>query len=119
MVFIFALSGGILAASAVFLFLVKVLLAHETQLDPADFDRTGALGTVNVKIRPGGTSEIIYSQGSTRQTVGARSENGRMIPKGTEIIITRCDKGIAYVRPYDEMTGEREEPAGAPEVNRP
>lgn len=117
-VFMFALLGGVLAASAVFLFLVKVLLAHETQLDPADFDRTGALGKVNVQIRSGGTGEIIFSQGGTRQTAGARSEDGRLIPKGTEVIITRCEKGIAYVRRYDEMTGERREPAGAPEANR-
>lgn len=117
-VFGLALLGGVLAAGAVFLFLVKVLLAHETQLDPADFDRTGALGKVNVQIRCGGTGEIIFSQGGTRQTAGARSEDGQMIPKGTEVIITRCEKGIAYVRRYDEMTGEGAEPAGAPEANR-
>jgi membrane protein implicated in regulation of membrane protease activity len=117
-VFAVALLGGLLAGGAVFLFLVKVLLAHETQLDPADFDRTGALGKVNVKIRSGGTGEIVFSQGGTRQTAGARSETGEMIPKGTEVVITRCEKGIAYVRRYDEMTGERQEPAGAPEANR-
>jgi membrane protein implicated in regulation of membrane protease activity len=116
--FILAFTGGLLAAAAVFLFLVKVLLAHETQLDPADFDRTGALGKVNVGIRAGGTGEIVFSQAGTRQTAGARSEDGSMIPKGTEVIITRCEKGIAYVRRYDEMTGEREEPAGAPKANR-
>jgi hypothetical protein len=116
--FILAFTGGLLAAAAVFLFLVKVLLAHETQLDPADFDRTGALGRVNVGIRAGGTGEVVFSQAGTRRTTGARSEDGSMIPKGTEVIITRCEKGLAYVRRYDEMTGEREEPAGAPEANR-
>jgi membrane protein implicated in regulation of membrane protease activity len=116
--FVLAFTGGLLAAAAVFLFLVKVLLAHETELDPADFDRAGALGKVNVGIRAGGTGEIVFSQGGTRQTAGARSEDGSMIPKGTEVIITRCEKGIAYVRRYDEMTGERREPAGAPEANR-
>lgn len=116
--FMVALCGGVLAAAAVFLFLVKVLLAHETELDPADFDRTGALGKVNVKIRPGGTGEIVFSQGGSRQTAGARSETGEMISKGTEVIITRCEKGIAYVRRYDEMAGECQEPAGAPEANR-
>ncbi|HTU32265.1 MAG TPA: hypothetical protein VMF66_00520 [Candidatus Acidoferrum sp.] len=117
-IFMFALLGGVLAASVVFLFLVKVLLAHETQLDPADFDRTGALGKVNVQIRCGGTGEIIFSQGGSRQTAGARSEDGQMIPKGTEVIITRCEKGIAYVRRYDEMTGEPQEQAGVPEAKR-
>jgi hypothetical protein len=116
--FILALVAGVLAGGAVFLFLVKILLAHETALDPADFDLIGALGKVNAGIRVGGTGEIVFSQGGTRQTAGARSEDGQMIPKGTEIVITRYDKGIAYVRRYDEMTGERQEPAGAPEANR-
>ncbi len=116
--FILALCAGVLAAGAVFLFLVKVLLAHETALDPADFDRIGALAKVNVVIRAGGTGEIVFSQGGTRQAAGARAENGQAIPKGTEVVITRCAKGIAYVRRYDEMTGERQEPAGASEANR-
>jgi hypothetical protein len=116
--FIAALAGGLLAATAVFLFLVRVLLAHESELDPADFDRTGALGKVNVGIRAGGTGEIVFSQAGSRHTAGARSEDGKMIPKGTEVIITRCEKGIAYVRRYDEMAGEREEPTEAPKANQ-
>jgi hypothetical protein len=116
--FILALCGGVLAAAAVFLFLVKVLLAHETELDPADYDRTGALGKINVAIRLGGTGEIVFSQAGIRQSAGARSENGEAIPKGTDVIITRCDKGIAYVRRYDEMTGEREQSVEPPKASR-
>jgi membrane protein implicated in regulation of membrane protease activity len=117
--FVAALAGGLLAAAAVFFFLVRVLLAHERELDPADFDRAGALGKLNVGIRAGGTGEIVFSQGGARQTAGARSEDGSVIPKGTEVIITRCEKGIAYVRRYDEMAGEREEAAEAPKATRP
>jgi hypothetical protein len=111
--FFAALAGGLFAATAVFLFLVKVLMAHESELDPADFDPVGVLGKVNIGIRPGGTGEIVFSQGGTRHTTGARSEDGRMIPKGTEVVVTRCERGIAYVRRYDELTGEREEQAEA------
>jgi membrane protein implicated in regulation of membrane protease activity len=107
--FALALVGGFLAATAVFLFLVKVLLAHESELDPADFEPAGVLGKVNIGIRSGGTGEIVFSQAGTRHTAGARSEDGQMIPKGTEVIVTRCEKGIAYVRRYDEMAGEGEE----------
>lgn len=116
--FVLALAGGFAAAAVVFLFLVKVLLAHETELDPADFDQTGMLGKVNVAIRAGGTGEILFSQAGTRHAAGARSENGQAIPKGAEVIITRCDKGIAYVRRYDEMVGESQDSAGTAEASR-
>jgi hypothetical protein len=99
-----SLASGLAAATVVFLFLVKVLLAHETQLDPADFDLVGVLGKVNVTIRAGGTGEILFSQGGTRRAAGARSENGSEIQKGVEVVITRYEKGIAYVRRWDEMT---------------
>ncbi len=101
-----SLLSGLAAATVVFLFLVKVLLAHETQLDPADFDLVGMLGKVNVTIRAGGTGEILFSQGGTRRSAGARSENGSEIQKGVEVVITRYEKGIAYVRRWDEMTEE-------------
>ena len=101
-----ALASGLAAATVVFLFLVKVLLAHETQLDPADFDLIGMLGKVNVAIRAGGTGEILFSQGGARRSAGARSEDGKEISKGVEVVITRYEKGIAYVRRWDEMTGE-------------
>jgi hypothetical protein len=28
------------------------------------------------------------------------------MPKGTEVVVTRYEKGIAYVRLWSEMTGE-------------
>jgi hypothetical protein len=65
------------------------------------------LGKVNVTIRPGGTGEIVFSQGGTRHAAGARSEDGKAFPKGTEVVITRYERGIAYVRSWEEMAGER------------
>jgi membrane protein implicated in regulation of membrane protease activity len=106
-------ASGFAAAGIVFLFIAKVLLAHETQLDPADFELVGMLGKVNVTIRPGGTGEIVFTQGGTRHVAGARSEDGKAIQKGTEVVITRYERGIAYVRTWEEMAGER---AGPPPV---
>ena len=51
-----------------------------------------------------GTGEIIYSQEGTRRTCGARSEDGKPIAKGTEVLVTRYQKGIAYVRLWDEFS---------------
>ena len=41
---------------------------------------------------------MIYSQEGTRRVAGARSEDGAAIPKGAEVVVTRYEKGIAYVR---------------------
>jgi hypothetical protein len=101
---------GVAGAGLIFLFLGRVLMSQEENLDPADFEMVGVLGRTSVPIRQGGTGEIIYSQAGTRRTCGARSDNGAAIPKSTEVVVTRYDKGIAYVRLWTEMAGEDEVP---------
>jgi membrane protein implicated in regulation of membrane protease activity len=106
--FVFSLGLSILAglagASIIYWFLAKVLVGNERPLDPADYEMTGVLGRISSPIREGGTGEIIYSQEGTRRTCGARSDDGRAIPKGTEVLVTRYEKGIAYVRLWDELS---------------
>jgi len=97
---------GQVGASVVFLFIAKVLLKHSRELDPADYERVGVLGRVTSPIRAGGTGEIIFSQEGARQTCGARSESGEAMARETEVIITRYEQGIAYVRRWDEMAGK-------------
>jgi hypothetical protein len=98
---------GLMGGALIFWFVVKLLLKHDRQLDPADFERVGALGRIVSPIREGGTGEIIFSQAGTRHTCGARSENGEALTKGIEIIVTRYEHGIAYVRRWDELAEER------------
>jgi len=98
-----ATATGLVGAAMVFLFVVKLLLRHDVALDPADFDRVGVLARIVSPIRQGGTGEIIFSQNGTRQTCGARSEDGDALPKGTEVVVTRYERGLAYVRRWDEM----------------
>ncbi len=99
----FAIAAGLVGAAIVFWFIVKFLLTHDQALDPADYDRVGVLGRVSSAIRAGGTGEIIFSQEGTRQTCGARSENGEALPRGTEVVVTRYEHGIAYVRRWEEL----------------
>ena len=94
---------GLFGAAFIFLFVAKFLMKHDRELDPADFDRVGVLGRITSPIREGGTGEIIFSQAGTRHTCGARAENGEALSKGTEIIVTRYEHGIAYVRKWEEM----------------
>jgi hypothetical protein len=106
-IFVATLSG-LGAAAVVFWFLAKVLMADEAPLDPADYDMIGVLGRTTISIRPGGTGELVFTQGGTRHVAGARSENGAAVPKGIEVIVTRYEKGIAYVRPFEDALGEEE-----------
>jgi hypothetical protein len=90
----------------IFFFLTKVLMSDQEYLDPADFEMVGVLGKLSVSIREGGTGELIYSQMGTRRVCGARSEEGEAVPKGTEVVVTRYERGIAYVRMWSEISGE-------------
>ncbi len=101
-----AIAAGMVGAAIVFLFMTRVLISPEENMDAADYDMVGVLGHTSLPIRPDGTGEIIYSQAGTRRTCGARSEDGVAIGKGAEIVVTRYEKGIAYVRLWEEMSGE-------------
>ena len=101
-----SVAAGMVGAAMVFLFMSRVLISHEESMDAADYEMVGVLGRTSIPIRAGGTGEIIYSQAGTRRTCGARSEDGSAIEKGVEIVVTRYEKGIAYVRRWAEMSGE-------------
>ena len=101
-----SIAAGVVGAGIVFLFLSRVLVSPEENMDAADYEMVGVLGRTSLPIRVNGTGEIIYSQAGTRRTCGARSENGSPIEKGAEVVVTRYEKGIAYVRLWEEMSGE-------------
>ena len=64
----------------------------------------GVLGRVSSTVREGGTGEMIFSQEGLRRAVSMRSESGAPIARGTEVVVTEYKGGIAYVRPWDEMS---------------
>ena len=103
---VIALFAGAGGAAIIYLFLAKVLTSPDEALDPADFEMVGVLGKLSVQIRAGGTGEMIYSQAGTRRVCGARSEDASAILKGTEVVVTRYERGIAYVRRWSELAGE-------------
>jgi membrane protein implicated in regulation of membrane protease activity len=101
-----ALLSGLGGAAIVFWFLAK-LAGGEQALDPADYDMIGVLGKLSIPIREGGTGEIVFSQEGVRRVSGARSDDGTAIPKGTEVVVQRYEKGIAYVRRWADLGGEQ------------
>lgn len=100
--------AGLAGSAVVFWFVAKVLMAHEHDLDPLDYEMVGVLGRVSSLIRGNGTGEIIFTQEGVRRPCAARSETGESMAKGLEVVVMRYDHGVAYVRPWDEMAG----PAG-------
>jgi hypothetical protein len=104
-----AVLAGLVGGAIIFFFLTKFLMSDQEFLDPADFEMVGVLGKLSIPIREGGTGELIYSQMGTRRVCGARSEGGSAIAKGTEVVVTRYEKGIAYVRLWSELSGELDE----------
>jgi hypothetical protein len=103
-----SVASGVAGAGLVFWFLAK-LVAHEHPLDPADYRMIGVLGRVSSRIRPGGTGEMIFSQEGARRSAAVRSEDGSEIPRNTEVVVTRYEKGIGYVRRWTELTGDAED----------
>jgi membrane protein implicated in regulation of membrane protease activity len=106
-----AMASGLVGAGIIFLFMSKILVSEHENLNPDDFVMVGVLGRVSMSIRENGTGEIIYSQGGTRRTCGARAESGA-IAKGEEVVVTRYEKGIAYVRAWSEIAGETDTGVG-------
>jgi membrane protein implicated in regulation of membrane protease activity len=90
-----SLLSGTGGAAIIYLFLTRVLSSPDEHLDPADFEMVGVLGRLSMPIREDGT--------------GARAEDGAGILKGTEVVVTRYERGIAYVRAWSEMAGEESE----------
>ena len=97
---------GTAGAALVFWFMARVLWSPDENLDADDFEVVGLVGTVSSPIRGGGTGEILFQQGGARRVAGARSESGEPIPKGVEVVITKYEHGLAYVRTWDELTGK-------------
>jgi hypothetical protein len=106
--FLIAFAGGILGGSIVFFFFVKVLMAHDKSLDPADYDMIGVYGQLTSAIREGGTGEMCFSQAGVRKSTAARSDDGAAIAKGIEVVVTKYDRGIAYVHPWEDLTDSKE-----------
>lgn len=103
--FSLAAAAGLAGAALVF-WTVGKLLAREHNLDPADYEMLGVLGHVSSEVRENGVGEMVFSQEGVRKAAPVRSDSGRPIDRGVEVVVTRWEKGIAYVRRWDELSGD-------------
>jgi membrane protein implicated in regulation of membrane protease activity len=100
------LAGGT-GGFVVFWVMAHVLWSPDENMQSADYQMVGVLGRVGHSIRDGGTGELIYTHGGTRHSCGARSADGRAIEHGAEVVVTAYDRGIAYVRRWDELAADQ------------
>ena len=99
--------AGVAGGAIVFAFLTKVMLPHEKELTAEETEIVGAVGRVSAPIFAGGTGEMVYQQLGARMSVPARAEDGGAIGKDVEVFVVRHERGVAYVRKWEE-TGSRE-----------
>jgi hypothetical protein len=96
--------SGVFAAWLVFKFMVKLMQTADAPMSSEDHRIEGSLGTLSMSIRENGTGEIIFALGGVRRCAGARSGDGKPIEKGAEVVIERYEKGIAYVKRWEEFS---------------
>jgi hypothetical protein len=102
-VLVLAAICGVLGGAILFLFLTKVMLPHERELTADDTPVVGVVGRVSSPIRADGIGEILYQQMGAMRSAAARSEDGEPIQKEEEVYVIRYEKGIAYVKRWEEL----------------
>src|ERR1051326_3552795 len=100
------LAGGAgVAGAAMLVRILQAMRRRERPLEPIQL--VGTVGKLTIPIREGGTGEGVYTVDGKRRCSGARSDDTkRPIPRGTEVVITKYDKGIAYVCEFDRMIAQ-------------
>jgi membrane-bound ClpP family serine protease len=98
-----AVPVGLAGSAIVFFLMAKVLWSPHENMMTADYDMVGVLGRLTQPIRAGGIGELVYTQGGTRKSCGARSADGSPIEKGIEVVVTAYERGIATVKRWSDL----------------
>jgi hypothetical protein len=96
--------AGLAAGTIVYRFMLRLTYAGDSLMLDEDYRIEGCVGTLSLPIRQQGTGEVIFSLGGVRRCAGARSEDGATVEKGAEVVIERYEKGIAYVKRWEDFT---------------
>ena len=107
-----SIGAGIVGGGAIFVTLTRYVAPRLTEMRAEDYQVVGTTARVTSPIRAGGTGEIVYSLAGTRRSDGARSVTGQALERGTEVVILRVERGIAYVEPWDSYAKRLELPPG-------
>jgi len=73
--------------------LVKLVSSDDAPMKSEDYRMEGSLGTISMPIRESGTGEIFSLWREFAVAPEARSDDGKAIEKGAEVVIERYEKG--------------------------
>jgi hypothetical protein len=60
----------------------------------------GTIARITSPVRQGGVGEIVYEMNGVRQVSAARTADGRSLPRGSQVLVLRREKGMAIVEPW-------------------
>lgn len=112
------LVGGAVGAAIVTWFIVKVLRNGNEAMDPADWEVIGVIGRVTSSIRSQGYGEIVYEQNGIRQVASAKGSGDLPIPRNTEVVVLRIERGVAIVEPFEDLLHEHDGYGATPKMNQ-
>ena len=103
-----AAMGGLVGAGVVYVLVTRFLLPMQTApMRAEDYRIEGTLATVSIPMEGSRTGEVVYSSHGATRSEGARSADGAPLQRGTQVVILRYDRGIAYVESLDRLLAER------------
>jgi membrane protein implicated in regulation of membrane protease activity len=114
-----ALALGAIGGALFFTAVARYIVPRLTVMDPEEFRVQGVAARVTSTIQAGGIGEIVYTLGGTRHADGARSESSQPIERGTQVVILRMEKGIAYVEPWATFASTHQLPNVEPDAVEP
>jgi len=95
---------GLVGGWMVFAFMARIVRVSERQMLDWDYRLEGSVGTLSSAIRENGTGEITFERNGAIKSAIARSEDGKPLPKGAEVVISRYENGIAFVERWEDFT---------------
>jgi hypothetical protein len=110
---IVATASGIGGGSVVALFITRVLERGQTEVYEADYRMPGTAAHVTSTIYPGYAGEITYALAGSTQTSAARSVAGEEIARGTEVVVLKYERGVAFVDTWQHALNEGSDAAPA------
>jgi len=96
--------AGLAAGFVVFRFMVKLVSSDDAPMKSEDYRMEGSLGTISMPIRESGTGEIIFSWQEFGGAPERAAIDGKPSRKAPKVVIERYEKGIAYVKRWEEFT---------------
>ena len=95
---------GLVGGWMVFAFMARIVRISERQMLDWDYRLEGSVGTLSSAIRENGVGEITFERNGAIKSASARSEDGKPLPKGAEVVISRYENGIAFVERWADFT---------------